>query len=72
MTEPIDKLKMLEADKLAADKIHKLCTELELAIQEASNRGMSVQINVARAGAFNYIERPLRCNVQRYMNYAPK
>lgn len=71
MSEPADKLKMLEADKLAADKIHKLCSELELAIQEATNRGMSVIINMERTLGLGYLERPLKCTVQRYMNYAP-
>ena len=71
MSEPADKLKMLEADKLAADKIHKLCSELELAIQEATNRGMSVIINMELTLGLGYLERPLKCTVQRYMNYAP-
>ena len=67
--EPVDKLKTIEADKIAADKIHKLCNELELAIQEATNRGMSITINMERTLGFGYLERPLRCTVQRYMNY---
>lgn len=63
------KAETIAADELAAKKIHKICDELELAIQEATNRGLSVDPVVDRSYIYASLSRPLRYRVQRYMNY---
>ena len=55
----------LEGDKLCADRIHKLCAELEQAIQEASNRGLYFSFKREGYGIYDGLARPLSAIITR-------
>lgn len=58
-----------EADQEIVDRIKKICTELELALQEASNRGLYVCQVVDRGPYFHQPVRPIAFNITRTIEY---
>lgn len=59
-----------EADQMVTNRISHLCKELELAIQEATNRGLYVTQNQERCGMMYMNTRPITFRVTRTINFA--
>ncbi len=58
-----------EADRLAVERINVLCRELEFAIQEATNRGLSVDQVMDSMGLYRFPSRPVRFRIERTIRY---
>ena len=55
----------LDMDTQIAERLHKLSGELELAFQEAANRGLYVQFEKERYGITGYVRRPFKIRITR-------
>ncbi len=58
-----------EADQEISERISKLCKELELTIQEATNRGLYVSQVQDRCGMLVWPARPISFKVTRTINF---